>query len=309
METVPKSQRKGPLGALVRRVEVWGVPLDLGQTERGTDVGPTAMRYAGLLEKLRADGHEVVDRGNLVVPAAALVPQEERIRVIAEVTQVLCEQTLATLQRGALPLVLGGDHSVAIGSVAASAAHGGTGLLWVDAHADFNTPETSPSGNVHGMPLAVVLGLGHSELVAVGKPGSPRLSKGDVVLLGVRQLDREERQALRAAGIQAYSMRDIDERGMNAVASEALAHLSHCERLHVSLDVDALDPRDAPGVGTPVCGGLSYREIHLLLEKVADTRKLSAMDVVEVNPMLDVRNQTAKTAVDLILSALGRAIL
>lgn len=292
-----------------RRVEVWGVPLDLGQTERGTDVGPAALRYAGLLEKLKSDGHEVVDRGNLVVPAAVTVPQADRIRVIAEVTQRLFEETRATLQRGALPLVLGGDHSVAIGSVAASAARGDTGLLWVDAHADFNTPETSPSGNVHGMPLAVVLGLGHPDLLAVGDPQSPRLTKKDVVLLGVRQLDREEREALRAFGIHAYSMRDIDERGMSWVASEALARLAHCDRLHVSLDVDALDPGDAPGVGTPVRGGLSFREVHLLLEKVADTRKLSAMDVVEVNPMLDVRNQTAKTAVDLVLSALGRSIL
>lgn len=292
-----------------RKVEVWGVPLDLGQTERGTDVGPAAMRYAGLLEKLRSDGHQVEDRGNLVVPSAAAVPQEERIRVIAQVNQLLFERTLTTLELGAIPLVLGGDHSVAIGSVAASAAHGGAGLLWIDAHADFNTPETSPSGNVHGMPLAVILGRGHPELLSVGKPNGRRLTAKDVVLLGVRQLDREERRAFREGGIVAYSMRDIDELGMSAVATEALAQLSHCPRIHVSLDVDALDPGHAPGVGTPVSGGLSFRELHLLLEKVADTGRLSAMDVVEVNPMLDVRNQTAKTAVDLVLSALGRAIL
>lgn len=304
-----ETKKASSVAARTRRIEVWGVPLDLGQTERGTDVGPAAMRYAGLLEKLKSDGHEVVDRGNLVVPAAATIPTEERIRVISEVNQLLFEQTLATLERGALPLVLGGDHSVAIGSVAASAAHGRAGLLWVDAHADFNTPETSPSGNVHGMPLAVVLGRGHPSLVSVGKPSGPRLTAKDVVLLGVRQLDREERKALRAVGIAAYSMRDIDERGMSTVATEALAQLSHCQRLHVSLDVDALDPQDAPGVGTPALGGLSFRELHLLLEKVADTGKLSVLDVVEVNPMLDVRNQTAKTAVDLILSALGRAIL
>lgn len=293
-----------------REIEILGVPLDLGQMERGTDVGPAAIRYAGLVEKLRADGHTVTDRGNLVVPPSAAVPQRERMTAIFEANQQLFEMARSVLERGAIPLVLGGDHSVAIGSVAASAARGSTGLLWVDAHADFNTPETSPSGNVHGMPLAVILGRGHPELLSVGTPGgTQRLQASDVVVVGVRQLDRMERRALKASGVCAFSMRDVDERGMSSIAREALQRLSHCERLHVSLDVDAMDPQDAPGVGTPVRGGLSYREVHLLLEMVADTNRLSAMDIVEVNPMLDVRNQTAKTAVELVLSAMGRSIL
>ena len=290
-----------------RRIEIIGVPLDLGQDERGTDVGPAAIRYAKLRERLRAEGHEVVDLGNISVPPAAMVDEGSRIRVIGEVARDLRVRTQEVLQRGALPLVLGGDHSVAIGSVAASAACGSTGLLWVDAHGDFNTPQTSLSGNVHGMPLAVILGKGDELLLSVGE-GGPRLSPRDVVIVGVRQLDRSERRALKDAGVQVFSMRDIDERGMSAVANEALGALDHCEHLHLSLDIDVMDPAEAPGVATPVRGGVTYRELQLLMEKIADTEALSAMDIVEVNPMLDVRNQTAKTAVDLVLSALGQSI-
>jgi arginase len=286
-----------------RPVEIIGVPLDLGQTERGTDVGPSALRYAGLAEQLSAQGHPVNDRGNLPVPSGAVVSAGERTRIIAEVNQRLFEQVRSALGHGALALVLGGDHSVAIGSVAASAAHGRAGLLWVDAHGDFNTPATSPSGNVHGMPLAVILGQGASELVAVGMPEVRRLRAEDVVVLGVRQLDSGEREALRAAGVRVFSMRDVDERGMSAVANEALALLAHCDFLHLSLDIDAMEPLDAPGVGTPVRGGLSYREMQLLMEMVADTERLAVMDVVEINPMLDVRNQTAKTAVETLLES------
>jgi arginase len=291
-----------------RRVEIIGVPLDLGQTERGTDVGPAAIRYAGLRERLVGQGHDVSDLGNLTVPAAAIVEQDQRVPTIARVTQELFEVTRASLSRGALPLVLGGDHSVAIGSVAASADSGDTGLLWIDAHGDFNTHETSPSGNVHGMPLAVVLGRGDPVLVGVGGNGA-RLRPEDVVIVGVRQLDPGERRALREAGVLVFSMSDIDERGMNDVADQALSVLSKRKNLHVSFDIDVMDPHDAPGVGTPVRGGLSYREMQLLMEKIADCERLSALDVVEVNPMLDVRNQTAQTAVDLILSALGQKIL
>lgn len=291
-----------------RRVEIIGVPLDLGQAERGTDVGPAAIRYAGLRDRLVGQGHDVSDLGNLSVPTAAVVEQAQRVNTIARVTQELYEVTRASLSRGALPLVLGGDHSVAIGSVAASAEGGDTGLLWIDAHGDFNTHETSPSGNVHGMPLAVVLGQGDKALVSVGAGGA-RLRPEDVVIVGVRQLDPGERRALRETGVLVVSMSDIDERGMSDVAEQALSSLAHRKNLHVSFDIDVMDPHDAPGVGTPVRGGLSYREMQLLMEKIADCGRLSVLDVVEVNPMLDVRNQTAQTAVDLILSALGQKIL
>lgn len=302
------NERSSPAPSPGRRVEIIGVPLDLGQSERGTDVGPAAIRYAGLRERLSAQGHQVRDVGNLQVPPAAVVSEGERTRIIAEVNQQLYECARASHSGGALPLVLGGDHSVAIGSVAASVAQGDCGLLWIDAHGDFNTHETSPSGNVHGMPLAVILGRGDERLVEVG-PGGSRLSVDDVVIVGVRQLDPGERRALEEAKIRVFSMSDVDELGMSEVANRALAALSHKAHLHVSFDIDAMDPADAPGVATPVRGGLSYRETQLLMEKIADTERLSALDVVEVNPMLDVKNQTAQTAVDLILSALGQKII
>lgn len=296
-----------PTRPTTRNVEIIGVPLDLGQAERGTDVGPAAIRYAQLRERLLLEGHQVVDSGNLSVPAAAVVPQEQRAKVIAQVSQELFERVSAAFERGALPLVLGGDHSVAMGSVAASVARGRVGVLWIDAHGDFNTAQTSPSGNVHGMPLAAIMGHGDDELLAIGS--GQRLRAEDVVLIGVRQLDPGERKALLDSSLRVITMREIDERGMNVAVDDALNQLGHCEYLHVSLDIDAMDPREAPGVGTPVRGGLTYREIQLLMEKVADTGRLSALDVVEVNPMLDIRNQTAQTAVDLILSALGQRIL
>jgi arginase len=297
-----------PVSSPGRDVEVIGVPLDLGQDERGTDVGPAAIRYAELHSRLRTEGHHVFDDGNIAVPPAVAVNDDDRVQVIAEVAEELCQRCLAAYAHKRFPLILGGDHSIAIGSVAASARQGRTGLLWVDAHGDLNTPETSPSGNIHGMPLAVVLGTGHSDLVNVGGADC-KLPASNVVLLGIRQLDPGERRAINAVGIKVLSIRDIDERGMRSVAAEAIETLSHCDQVHLSLDMDSLDPTDAPGVGTPVRGGLTYREVQFLMEELADTRRLCSMDVVEVNPMLDVRNQTAGTAVDLILSALGQSII
>jgi len=291
----------------MRSVEVVGMPLDLGQSERGTDVGPTALRYARLVERLREQGHQVLDHGNLDVPTFAKVRDDERANVIANVNRQLFEECVQIQARGGFPLVLGGDHSIVMGSVAASVHAGKTGLIWVDAHGDFNTPDTSPSGNVHGMPLAALLGRGDPRFTTI-VPQTP-VAAQDVVLIGVRQLDALEREALKAAHVQVYSMRDIDERGIFAVIREALDKLSHTSRLHLSLDMDALDPHDAPGVGTPVRGGLTYREAHFLMEEIASTHRLVAMDVVEINPMLDIRNQTAVTAVDLVLSALGQTIL
>ena len=265
------------------------------------------MRYAGLVEKLLAESHDVVDEGNLIVPQAHHFSPDERVAVIAEVMSELYLRCQQAYDQQRIPITLGGDHSVAIGSVSASVAQGRAGVLWVDAHGDFNTPSTSPSGNVHGMPLAVLLGQGDQRLTAVGG-GASHLRGEDVVLLGIRALDPLEKAALKQARVRVFSMREIDERGMHQVGRDALAALSHCDSLHVSLDVDALDPVAAPGVATPVRGGLSYREAQLLMELVADTKKLAALDIVEVNPMLDVRNQTAKTAVELALSALGQSI-
>lgn len=291
-----------------RPVQIIGVPMDLGQSERGTDVGPAALRYAHLRERLEQEGHQVVDSGNLPVLPSVSVALEERTSVIADVNQRLYQACLKAHDAGHFPLVLGGDHSVAMGSVSASFQHPGTGLIWVDAHADFNTPATSPSGNVHGMPLAALVGHGDPRLVNVGEAGAS-VAPEEVVLIGVRQLDAKERVRLRESGILTFSMRDVDEWGMSRVADLALQHLAHCARIHLSLDVDAMDPTYAPGVATPVLGGITFREMHLLMEKIADSSRLCAMDVVEVNPMLDVRNQTAKAAVALVLSALGQNIL
>lgn len=290
-----------------RNIEIVGMPLDLGQSERGTDVGPTALRYARLVERLREQGHLVVDRGNVEVPTFTTVSEQERAGVIANVNRELFVRCLDAQQRQAFPLVLGGDHSIVMGSVAASTQSGETGLIWVDAHGDFNTPDTSPSGNVHGMPLAALLGLGDPRFTSI-VPGAPVRAE-NVVLIGVRQLDPLEREALQRAQIRVYSMREVDQRGVHTVISEALARLGNLPRLHLSLDMDALDPKDAPGVGTPVRGGLTYREAHYIMEEIASTGRLVAMDVVEINPMLDVRNRTAITAVDLVLSALGQTII
>jgi arginase len=259
------------------------------------------------VERLREQGHLVVDCGNVEIPVFAKVPEHERAEVIASVNRELYDQCLDIQSRGGFPLVLGGDHSIVMGSVAASTQRGETGLIWVDAHGDFNTPLTSPSGNVHGMPLAALLGLGDPRFTSI-VPQAPVRAE-NVVLIGVRQLDPLEREAIKKAQVRVYSMHEVDHRGIHAVIQEALQNLRHTSRLHLSLDMDALDPNEAPGVGTPVRGGLTYREAHYIMEEIASTRRLVAMDVVEINPMLDVRNQTSVTAVDLVLSALGQTIL
>lgn len=288
-------------------MHVIGAPIDLGQTVRGTDVGPAAVRYAGLVARIRELGLSVVDFGNVEAPQAALLAGQDVVPAIAELCEKLRDRVEASVRGGAVALTLGGDHSVAIGSVAGALSVAPTGLLWIDAHGDFNTPETSPTGNVHGMPLAVLMGRGHRRLLDVCRGLS--VAPEHVALVGVRDLDRREREELLGAGVAIYTMRDIDERGMGRVAREALARVRVPGRVHVSLDVDALDPVDAPGTATLVPGGLGYREAHLLLEIFADEGLLSSMDVVEINPMLDVRNRTAHTAVELIVSALGKSIL
>jgi arginase len=301
-----------------RPIHIIGVPLDLGGARRGVDMGPSAFRIAGLAERLSTLGYSVVDKGNLdaPIPETRQTGDERKryVREIARVCQKLCHQTLATLEEGAIPVVLGGDHSLAAGSVAAVAEHARRsrkriGLLWVDAHGDMNTPATSASGNVHGMPLAALLGPEPAELSRIGG-FSPKVVPAHTVLLGIRNLDDREKERVRESGVHVFTMKDIDREGIAAVMERALAIAGEgTAGVHVSFDLDVCDPAIAPGVGTPVKGGLNYREAHMVMEMVADTKMLSSLDVVEVNPVLDVRNATAVLGTELVLSALGMNIL
>ena len=241
------------------------------------------------------------------MPLSPLEAQAHANHVLKMSTS-LCAEVKNTILRGDLPLVLGGDHSIAIGTVAGMSCSGPLGLLWVDAHGDFNTPQTSPSGNIHGMPVAALTGRGQPELVNLGHPG-PKLRPQDIVMIGIRDLDPAERLALANSGITIYTMRDVDELGMATVARRALARLGHLPRIHLSLDMDSIEPSVAPGVGTPVPGGLTFREAHLLMEIVGESHKVAALDVVEINPILDEGNRTAELAVELVASALGKRIL
>lgn len=273
-------------------------------------MGPSAIRYAGLKQRLSALGYEVKDCGDVSVPVRDTLPEEGGMSFLEQVVKV-CEQAyhagVEAIEAGDLPIFLGGDHSVAVGTVGAASHQGPIGVLWIDAHGDFNTPDTSPSGNIHGMPLAALTGQGAPELVNLGRPGV-KIQAQDVMLIGIRDLDPREKDLLRASGAGVYTMREIDERGMAEVAKEALKRLEHRDRLHVSLDLDALDPSEAPGVGTPVTGGLRYREAHLLMEILAETGKIGSMDLVEVNPILDHSNRTANLAIELLCSAMGQRI-
>lgn len=298
-----------------RRIQVLGIPMDLGQDRRGVDMGPSAIRYARLQDVLEGLGHTVSDLGNVGVPIPEMVeagdeenggmPHLHSIRKVCETAASVARDVVAA---GAFPIFLGGDHSVSIGTVSGVASAGRTGVVWVDAHADFNTPETSPSGNIHGMPLATLTGRGHPDLVGVGGEGASVLSE-DVVMIGLRSVDREERRLLTEAGVNAYTMKEVDAYGVAGVIERAVEHLSHLDRVHLSFDLDVMDPDIAPGVGTPVRGGLTYREAHLLMELASETGKITSLDMVEVNPILDVRNGTAALAVELVASLMGQRIL
>ena len=302
----------------MKAVDIIGVPLDLGADRRGVDMGPSALRIAGLGDRLTALGYAVTDRGNLAAPVRETRHPgdagKKYIDDIAGVCRRLFETAAASLAAGALPLVLGGDHSLSAGSVAASAAAARQrderlGLLWIDAHGDMNTPRTSPSGNVHGMPLAALLGPEPVELSAIGGV-SPAVDAARTVLIGVRDLDPAEREHVVASGAQVFTMEDVDRLGMATVAERALELTGRdADGLHVSFDLDVCDPSIAPGVGTPVRGGISYREAHLVMETVAGSGRLRALDLVELNPTLDDRNATAELGVELALSALGLRIL
>jgi arginase len=302
-----------------RQIRIIGVPLDLGQSRRGVDMGPSAVRVAGLEARLEALGHVVSDGGNVAVAIAetrnAGDPNAKYLKEINETCERVAEMVLHTLEEGITPVILGGDHSLAAGSVSGLAEYyrrrnEKVGLLWIDAHSDINTPETSPSGNVHGMPLAALLGLGAQPLSNIFG-WQPKVAPENTVLIGVRDIDATEKDNIRRAGIsEVYTMRDIDERGMRTVMEEALRTASRdTAGYHVSLDMDWIDPVDAPGVGTPVRGGATYREAHLAMEILADHGRLLSFEIVEVNPVIDEHNRTAELAVELICSAFGKKIL
>jgi arginase len=294
-----------------RPVAVIGAGLDLGAGRRGVDMGPSAIRYAGLDTRIRELGRDVTDFGDVrgPVPEATEVG-DTQARYLAPIMQA-CERVANLVARvdgeGFVPLVLGGDHSVAMGTLGGMAASRGPGaVLWIDAHGDLNRPGTSPSGNVHGMPLAAALGVA-GEAFATDEFPLPAVT--EAVLVGIRALDSGERALIRELGLHVYTMSELDERGVQACVREALEHLEGSAFVHVSLDLDAVDPMFAPGVGTPVRGGLSYREAHLALELVAQSGLLDSLDVVEVNPILDRENETGTLAVELVASALGARIL
>ena len=296
-------------------ITIIGVPVDLGAGRRGVDMGPSAIRYAGLRERLTALGHQVHDSGNITVPLAEAIAAPaagERLRYLEpliDVNTMLARHVAEVMARGGIPLVLGGDHSLSIGSVAGAAYNRQIGLIWIDAHGDFNTADTTPSGNIHGMGLAALVGRGHPALTSV-LAAAPALHERNVALVGVRDLDAEERLQLRASGLHIYTMNDIDRRGMAVVMEEAIHQVSSArDGYYVSFDLDALDPTEAPGVGTPVIGGIAYREAQLAMEMIADTRRLIGLDLVEVNPILDIRNATAILAIEFALSAFGKRIL
>ena len=318
-KSTPATRAPGMQSLPPRRIRILGVPLDLGQARRGVDMGPSAVRVAGLQTRLEALGHVVTDGGNIHVDIAETRPVgEENAKYIHEITET-CAKTasmvLRTLEEGVTPVILGGDHSIAAGSVSGVAEfyrrqNQRVGLLWIDAHSDMNSPETSPTGNVHGMPLGALLGLGPEPLSEIFG-WTPKVAPENTVLLGVRDIDAAERENIRRAGVtEVFTMRDIDERGMRAIMEEALRVTGRgTTGYHVSLDMDWIDPEDAPGVGTPVRGGATYREAHLAMEIMADHGRMLSFEVVEVNPVIDEHNRTAELAVELVCSAFGKKIL
>ena len=305
-----------------KQVQIIGAPMDYGANRRGVDMGPSAIRYAGLAAELRRAGVETIDAGDLNVPHAeehGEDPDEEyghgKARYLAETSEVcvrLADEVEAALDDGRFPLVLGGDHSIAIGTLRGAARDADIGAIWFDAHGDFNTIETSPSGNVHGMPLAAA--LGHADFADTEWANAPRLHPSNVVIVGLRSVDEAERKALRESPIKVFTMSDIDEHGISPVMNQALnIATTGVDGIHVSLDLDWLDPRAAPGVGTPVRGGVTYREAHSALESVAERDAaddvLRSMELVEVNPILDSHNETAELAVELATSGMGKRII
>jgi arginase len=303
---------------MAQKIRIIGVPMDLGASRRGVDMGPSALRVAGLQARIKQLGHQVEDIGNISVKQPEEMSYgEKRAKYIAEISDA-CKDLGTAVQKSLddthLPLVLGGDHSIAVGSISGVAAHfrkekKSVGCIWLDAHSDMNTPETSPSGNVHGMPLSAIMGYGTEELYDLFG-FKPKIEPQNVVLVGVRDLDTHERKFIKKLGVKAFTMREIDERGMREVMSDALKYaMDDTDGIAVSLDMDFVDPSDAPGVGTPVRGGVTYREAHLAMEMIADSEAMVSMEIVEINPVIDEHNRTALLAVELALSGLGKKIL
>ncbi len=303
---------------MAEKIRIIGVPMDLGASRRGVDMGPSALRVAGLQARLKQLGRQVEDIGNVAVRQ----PEEQHygeknakyLEEIAETCKGLAEMVRKTLDADLLPLVLGGDHSIAVGTAAGAAGYfqkqsKRLGMIWLDAHGDMNTPESSPSGNVHGMPLASIMGYGPPELTELAG-AKPTIEPRNVALVGVRDLDSKERRLMKESGVHVFTMRDIDERGMRDVMAEALRFAGDdTAGVAVSLDMDFVDPSDAPGVGTPVRGGVTYREAHLAMEMIADSRSMISFELVEINPVIDLHNTTATLGVELVLSGLGKKIL
>ena len=306
---------KGMTNMENKYVSIIGVPCDYGQQRRGVDMGPSAIRYAGLQDRLATLGYNVEDEGNIqVLERDVAVMQDERLLNLDEVVSVntlLAKKVQEVLQKQRTPLVLGGDHSIAIGTLAGlSTKYKNMGVIWFDAHADLNTPDTTPSGNIHGMPLAISLGLGHIRLTSI-LHNAPKIKQENIVIIGGRSIDEGERVLIKERGIKIYTMHEIDRLGMTYVMEETLKYFQgrNIDGLHLSLDLDALDPLYTPGVGTPVAGGITYRESHLAMEMIQESGFLTSAEFVEVNPILDERNKTADVAVALIGSLFGETLV
>lgn len=296
-------------------ISLIGVPVDLGQSRRGVDMGPSAIRYAGAVERLQALGHSVTDEGNISVSPIHEGSCEEaglkNLKEVTEATEELAQAVSDIVENKKFPLILGGDHSIAIGTLAGLADHyKNLGIIWYDAHADMNTSETSPSGNIHGMPLAVSMGLGHEQLVNVHSAGA-KINPENVVIIGARSVDPGERKLIKEKGVKVFTMHEIDRYGMSTVIQQTLEYFEtrQVDGVHLSLDLDGLDPLYTPGVGTPVPGGITYRESHLAMELLEDAKVITSVEFVEVNPVLDEYNKTADVAVGLMGSLFGEKLI
>lgn len=297
----------------MKKISIIGVPMDLGQTRRGVDMGPSAIRYAGVVERLENINYEVEDIGDIEIGRAEKVHSSDsnlkNLKAVAEGSEKLAATVDQAIQDGAFPLVLGGDHSIAIGTLAGVGKHyKNLGVIWYDAHGDLNTADTSPSGNIHGMPLAASLGIGHPALTEIAGY-SPKVKPENIIIIGARSLDEGEKELIKEKGIKVYTMHEIDRLGMTKVMEETISFLKeNTDGVHLSLDLDGLDPHDAPGVGTPVIGGISYRESHLAMEMLAEAEIITSAEFVEVNPILDEKNKTATVAVALMGSLFGEKL-
>lgn len=301
------------MAKLNKDISIIGVPMDLGQMRRGVDMGPSAIRYAGIVERLEKLNYKIDDLGDLQVPRPIQEEKDESVRNLAEIVSVntdLAQTVNEVVQSKRFPLVLGGDHSIAIGTLAGLAEHyDNLGVIWYDAHGDINTPETSPSGNIHGMSVAASLGYGHERLTSIMSE-KPKIKPENFVYIGVRDLDKGEKEIIKQLGIKTYTMHEVDRLGMSQVMAEAIDYLKgRTDGVHLSFDLDGIDPEEAPGVGTPVIGGATYRESHLALEMLAESDLITSCEFVEVNPMLDMKSKTADLAVALIGSLFGEKLL